>query len=1152
MISRKKIFAYSGIIVFSLATLGSILLTDGSINRIFADQHCYHKNVEHYDGVAPTLDNAGIMEHYACCQCHTAWADAEHQNEIGNTLTDRTKINIFAKTDYSVIAKSEISDDIKYINENSPYVIGLDQTNWSSHPDGKGSGSFNFVNIDNRQAVRISTENITNEQRTTLDASYSGYSSWTFSKKINGKMYISFDYKYYDLDRSSYESEARTHVVFAGKETIGYEIALTGDNAWHTCTINVDKNIELDNFSFKIHHFSGEMFISNMVIVATSLDAPVIEKTQKAISFNPVENADYYLIHDNNDNRNEIRLTSSDIASDGKLHYKPFVVGEHEIYVTAHNTLNKYLPSTSNVIDDIYVDPVFIYGQFTNEYYVPKTYNGDTSDLPNDYKTIFDDWGLYHARQTYDGALVGEDNGRGFTDRLDLTKGENLEQILNYAVELGNNVLSLNDFGDGCLRYKREGETWNYFVNSNLKHIMDEAWKRGLKVIVYDQEIHHTAFDEKNETLSKQVVFNRLLDENYSLPMIQHPAFYGFTVIDEPSIDDVDHVANVAHHIQDFFNEYYVSKNLSTKDPFILCSLLPYTRYFSSQNAYKAYLRTWLDNSGKNYLMFDEYTYRASKYDTGRSGTDELLDLQYTILSEVLTEPAYKSIRIHQVATSNNDKDLRSPFNIYDVFGSTLFAAAYNNLGISRFSYFPAAFTYHWNNGIVNRDGSKKESFDWVAQAQQSFNLVNSLLDGFKVTKVSYDTWGNYGYINTRRTAKLTLSNGISTYLAYINYDSNPSSYLANSYKVNIPNNRVYYSLGPGKTLAPHIGTDNSVTVGLGSMVLLMDETESNRDIVFNPTQISGSFGQRGSSDLSGFDYSVADGLLHLVTTDTSNPLAWLNRNCNGATSFKDVARRSSSFTIKCKAPAGTLYNFQLIDKLTGRDPEYMGYSGDINVATGGWDNVTFTGYSPNADDFALYFFQGNGVRGATLDIQSITFHGINGPLFLIEDLEYFDHVTLSDGFGTTQIVSTYSNPDYENTRSFTPTQNNTTRSYSFDFKLNLSNTNNSIFFFMEGNTGWSGIEFVILTGGLVQIYLPASGSAVNSIEYLQPDITYNVSFGIIRAMTSNNLYAYVTVNGTHWVQWVIEDSSAYSTSHIGFYNYASISNDTVMTISNI
>ena len=54
----------------------------------------------------------------------------------------------------------------------------------------------------------------------------------------------------------------------------------------------------------------------------------------------------------------------------------------------------------------------------------------------------------------------------------------------------------------------------------------------------------------------------------------------------------------------------------------------------------------------------------------------------------------------------------------------------------------------------------------------------------------------------------------------------------------------------------------------------------------------------------------------------------------------------------------------------------------------------------------------------------------------LIEDLEYFDHVTVSDGFGTTQIVSNYSNPDYENTRSFTSTQNNTTRSYSFNFKF--------------------------------------------------------------------------------------------------------------------
>lgn len=1152
--NKKKFIICS--LTGACAFLVSICVISNQKSQIenFNAKNCEHKHVEKYSGVAPTLTSNGIMKHYACCDCHTAWLDENKTIVIGNTVSDRSKIDIYQKTQYTVIDKSDISnDDILLLRNDKPYVVGLDQTNWSQSLDGKGDGSFEYVNIDDRKAVRISAENLTTSQRSMLDASYSGYSSWVFNKKLSGKIEVSFDYKNYDLDCSSFMSEARTHAVFIGNKTIGQEYNLTNDNLWHHYSFTLSESINLTNLAFKVHHFTGEIFISNLHINALVLNPFTIEKNLKTIEFLPVENADYYIVHDDNHNEDEIRIESTDIGSDGKFHYSPFVVGEHSIYVTAHDEDGLYSSSSSNTINSISVDPVFFYEQIANEYYIPDTYEGPTPDLPTDYKNTFDYWGnSYHAYQTVNGTLMGGTDG--FINRLDFTNLDLLDSIICNAIELGCNIICLNDFGDGCLRLN-DGDPSHEFINTPLKRIMDRVWQYNLKVICYDQTIHHKAMDELNETISRQIVFDHFLDEKYGLPLIQHKAFYGLTTTDEPNKDNVVHSGNVVRYCNEFFSEYYVSKSLAVKKPFVLASLLPFnTSVFNDEGDYKQYLRDWLNSSQSDYLVFDAYTYTTSSYKQNRYFTDEIIDLQYTILSELKCEAGYSNLKVHQVTTSNNDKDARSPFTVDDVFGSTLLAAAFNNFGISRFTYFPASFTYHWNNSVVGRDGGKKAGYYWIKEAQKQFNFINNLLEGFTVSSVKFNTNGSYDDYSTTRTAIIKLTNGINNYVAYLNYDSNPYNYY-NNIGTTIPNDRVYYKFGENQDLLKHIGSNNYVTAYKGEMILLLDEENGPRDITLDAAFIAGSFGKKGTSDLVGFDYFVENNVLNLVATDGSNPFVWLNQNCyESNSSLIDVAKASTSFTIRCKTDAGSKYEYLLTDYVKGRETEYIAYRPDINDASGDWDDVTFTGYPNNIDSLALNFFLGCASVGKTLLIESFTFHEVSAPLFIFEDLEIYDHRTISDVYGRSEVVCDYTNPDFERDKSFYPSMSNITRSYSFDFNVKLSNTKNSIFFFTQGNTGWSGIELVILSGGTIQLYLPSPGRAQNGFYELEGsesfDKEYNINFGVIRTKSSNKLYLFVKVNGVYWIRWAIDDSNEYSSSHIGFYNYASVDNNTIMKIS--
>jgi hypothetical protein len=177
-------------------------------------EECAHRKMEEYEAIAPTLTSYGEMYHYACCDCHQAWQDKSKSVLIGNTVTDRSKIDIKKKTTNEEIHESQVplNDDVALADSN--HVYGFDQTIWGSAAGGMGSGNLKYYEIDDRTALRLSTESLDDNQRLEIEAYNKGYSEIAFNKTLEGTITVKFDYKIYNLDTTTSKNQAKTEAYF--------------------------------------------------------------------------------------------------------------------------------------------------------------------------------------------------------------------------------------------------------------------------------------------------------------------------------------------------------------------------------------------------------------------------------------------------------------------------------------------------------------------------------------------------------------------------------------------------------------------------------------------------------------------------------------------------------------------------------------------------------------------------------------------------------------------------------------------------------------------------------------------------------------------------------------------------------------------------
>ena len=115
-------------------------------------------------------------------------------------------------------------------------------------------------------------------------------------------------------------------------------------------------------------------------------------------------------------------------------------------------------------------------------------------------------------------------------DATDWTSPEEFPAHAQRLKDMGNNIILLAR--DTNAEYK-EGDTWEA---SRLRYVMDTAWSMGMKVLVCDEVFYKFSMSDNSDghATSKKQVTDAINARNGFANYVTHPAFYGFSLDDEP------------------------------------------------------------------------------------------------------------------------------------------------------------------------------------------------------------------------------------------------------------------------------------------------------------------------------------------------------------------------------------------------------------------------------------------------------------------------------------------------------------------------------------------------------------------------------------------------------------------------------------------
>ncbi|MBE7079842.1 MAG: hypothetical protein E7371_01235 [Clostridiales bacterium] len=528
-----------------------------------------------------------------------------------------------------------------------------------------------------------------------------------------------------------------------------------------------------------------------------ALKTPVLAKGNGyTVTWNPIADADYYTVSDSNGYRDVVVVMGGE-----KLVYKAEVVGKHNITVTAHSYFDTFNSSAaSNQVSTPEVKPVFTYKSMLDGLYKFSSSQMSTMGISTT--------GCYYDSNDKK-YFVYYNKDLGWTpypsQATDWTSPEEFPAHAQRLKDMGNNII--------LLAYDTEGmygknDTW---ANSRMKYVMDTAWSMGMKVLVCDQVFYDFSMSDGSSTAATSVnqVATAIANRNGFTEYVTHPAFYGFSLDDEPY---GKYISAMSYTISALNT---ACENLGV-DPFFLACLFQAqggelgTEIYLSQSSLESYYNKWLAIDGvDNYLYVDIYTQHAMDQPTDR----------YNTSFEVIYDSDYLGgkYEFHQAITAHTQND--GVLLEQDLYMSLLYAAAHDVAGYSWFCYFPitgelagSMVGYDGNgygNGIGN--GANGSYYEAAKTAGMQYEWIQGLLDGY-----DWKTRSVSGNLLTT-----TLSNGSKTATMYVNADV---TQVSRSVTVTASGSQCYlvgYGVGTAET--PYQAVSGSITLAPGQAVICIN-----------------------------------------------------------------------------------------------------------------------------------------------------------------------------------------------------------------------------------------------------------------------------------------------------------------------------------------
>ena len=545
---------------------------------------------------------------------------------------------------------------------------------------------------------------------------------------------------------------------------------------------------------------TAEELMANDKGVYTLVSPMVTKGVGYTVTWQAVENADYYVITDDNDYR-EYTV----VKANAPLVYEVEVIGAHNVTVTAHSYFKGYNSATGNTVATTEVKPVFSYkAMLSGEYKfnvdqmaemgIPTA--GCSVDKGKDLNSTSDD--LYIVYYNVD---IGWTPHKAMA--TDWTSPEYFPAHAQRLKDMGNNVLLLAY--DTNAMYKAE-HTW---TASRLRYVMDTAWSMGMKVLVCDQVLYDLSMsDGSNKGATSKAQVTAAINQSKGFAeYVTHPAFYGFSLDDEPHPGKMNPMNYTVSALDD------ACEALGVKDVFYLACL------FQAQgnnfvdlmldSQVKSYWQSWLNIDGvDNYLYVDIYTKHAMGQPTDRYNTS--FNVVYGSENLGGKYDFYQAITAH---TQNNGTLLEQ-----DLYMSMLYAAAHDVAGYSWFCYFPitgemsGSMVGYDGNGYGNGIGNNASGcyYNAAKTAGYQFEILQGWLDG-------YD-WATRSVSGNLLTT--TLTNGDKTATMYVNADV---TQMSRTVEVTANGSQCYLiGYGVGTAEMPYQAVSGSVTLQPGQAVICM------------------------------------------------------------------------------------------------------------------------------------------------------------------------------------------------------------------------------------------------------------------------------------------------------------------------------------------
>ena len=172
---------------------------------------------------------------------------------------------------YTGLTEDNISDtSIKefYTTKQVRRVEQQDVWRDTENPSANESGHADYVKVDNREAIHLSAHYASDAPEFAYN---SGWSEWRFSHVTAKLSAVTFTYKYTDTNTdTSNDGSGAVHTMaqWYGAAYQARTMNLVADGEWHTITV-VGDIYDTNYFVMKIYHFTGDIYISNIVYEAT-------------------------------------------------------------------------------------------------------------------------------------------------------------------------------------------------------------------------------------------------------------------------------------------------------------------------------------------------------------------------------------------------------------------------------------------------------------------------------------------------------------------------------------------------------------------------------------------------------------------------------------------------------------------------------------------------------------------------------------------------------------------------------------------------------------------------------------------------------------------------------------------------------------------